>query len=254
MVDKVEPVNLADKSSKRKYSAAIWALAKKEAKRLKRENTPIQDTHPGKTNHSTVNQNSGKQSNEGKIVGTPDPKTKIRSQIDTTPNIGSELSKNVENIRRVTLRPRKKGAATATFITCIDETEGSDIEGKLMGARSNDHIIDRWCSQLDDSWMTDMRRKPDGQEDAKGTNIPLDETITKITSQSKQRMTQKAEVTMSTNGTDEQVLVTNVLYNKPALLLSPSLTIWDVNGRSTDNILDNLESIIKGRESTYAPY
>ena len=42
MVDTIEPVDLADKSSKRKYSAAIWALAKKETKRLKRENTSIQ--------------------------------------------------------------------------------------------------------------------------------------------------------------------------------------------------------------------
>jgi len=239
MVDRIEPVNLADKSSKRKYSAEVWAVAKKEAKSLTRENTTIQDTHPGKINHSTVNRNSGKQSKEGKIVGTPDLKTEIRPQIDTTPYIGSELSKNVENRRRVTLRPKSKGAFAVAFKTCIDETEGSDIEGKFMGARSDNSIIDKWCSQSTDNWITDMRRKLDSQEEAKGTNIPLDETITIITSQYKQRMTQKAEVTMSTNGTDE-VLVQNI-YNKPAFLRSPS--IWNLNGRSIENILDNQESI-----------
>jgi len=141
MVDKIEPVNLADKSSKRKYSAAIWALAKKEAKRLKRENIMIQDTHPGNTSHSTVSRNSGKQSKEGTIVGTPDPKTKNRSQIDTA-SLGSELSKNVEGRRNVPLRPKYKGAASVTFSTPTEETEDSDIEGKHTGVHSSNSLID----------------------------------------------------------------------------------------------------------------
>ena len=106
MVARTEPVNLADKSSKRKYSAAIWALAKKEAKRLKRENTSNNGQSHDKTTHSTANRNSGTQSKEGKIVGTPDPKTTSILQNDTSTQSASELSNKItSHTRKAGLRP-----------------------------------------------------------------------------------------------------------------------------------------------------
>jgi hypothetical protein len=106
MVARTEPVNLADKSSKRKYSAAIWALAKKEAKRLKRENTLNNGQSHDISTHSTANRNSGTQSKEGKIVGTPDPKTTSILQNDTSTQSASELSNKItSHTRKAGLRP-----------------------------------------------------------------------------------------------------------------------------------------------------
>ena len=223
MVARMESVNLADKSSKRKYSAAIWALAKKEAKRLKRENTSNNGQSHDKTYHSTANRNSGTQSNAGKIVGTPDPKTTSILQNDTTTQSVSESPNKITSHKKKASLCPSGNAVSVTLKTFNGKVEGGDIEGKHMGVRFSDQTVDKWCSHLADKWTTNARRNIDGQEEVKGTYRPLTEPVKQLNSnKSKQRMTQVVEVTMLANGVEE-VLVTNKVTDPS---LAGFQTVW----------------------------
>ena len=166
-------------------------------------------------------------------------------QNDTTTQSVSESPNKITSHKQKSSLCPSGNAVSVTLKTFNGKVEGGDIEGKHMGVRFSDQTVDRWCSHLADKWTTNARRNIDGQEEVKGTYRPLTEPVKQLNSnKSKQRMTQVVEVTMLANGVEE-VLVTNKVTD-PTTLLTPAQN-WYLNGRSIDDILNNLDSLKKDR-------
>jgi hypothetical protein len=124
-----------------------------------------------------------------------------------------------------------------------------------IGPRLSDQAINLRCRELAGNWAAGMRWKNRDKMDDELTVDPPSQVSDPNKNQQPRDLKHKArimEVTMTVNGIEQKIIDNTAQEDTPVILHEPTAYNWDLNGKSLDEILDQLDKI-KGDPNIQMP-